>query len=665
MGTFRQFWKGVLMLSVFLLGGTQTARAQFLITTSSPSDGATGVSTALTLQLVFNEPVDTLASIPPGNDGFLGIAVYPDPGPPAGIRPSPDGLSVELDWTLAQDTRYLVLVTGARSTPGHPLDRPYGITFTTGTTLPSGIISGQVDSDDGEVDGAVVNLIPVNRSTAGTDAALLQPVAAAVVVGSDGAYTVRHVPEGTYVVAAAKDRDLDGDLLNLFVDPFSFYDGNQDQVADEVHVGVGTTQAGIAVHLASAMPRTAAAAWRFVRDLIEQAAPGVTLTRVGGEVSADGRSPAWFWTFQSPTANLGRAVVEVGEQFALFQIDPEPEAPPVPDHWVNSDRAVLVGNLMGGRAFVEGHEGVVITANLASLTHLPVGGGPDLWSVRYEARDTGASFVILVDALSGASVGGPSATPALFNAGAAQTAASAWASDATLVAVAAVSGLGVDAAGTALFWAYHFHAPSRNAVRVVTLAGGTVLAEDSLEAEAQAALTPLPDGWLDSIAATETAEAQSRGFRAAHPDAVVEAMLAKGLDLTNPDRAVWRFTYASAADGASLTVDVDALSGSIITGVEAAALPETPLLNQNYPNPFNPETRITYRVPQAGPVSLVVYNLLGQAVRRLFTGMQVAGTYEVRWDGTGEDGSRMASGLYLYTLRAAGQSLTRTMVLRK
>ncbi|HIG53348.1 MAG TPA: T9SS type A sorting domain-containing protein [Candidatus Handelsmanbacteria bacterium] len=36
-----------------------------------------------------------------------------------------------------------------------------------------------------------------------------------------------------------------------------------------------------------------------------------------------------------------------------------------------------------------------------------------------------------------------------------------------------------------------------------------------------------------------------------------------------------------------------------------------PVLLQSYPNPFNPETQIRYRLPAAGRVELVVYNLAG------------------------------------------------------
>jgi hypothetical protein len=37
-------------------------------------------------------------------------------------------------------------------------------------------------------------------------------------------------------------------------------------------------------------------------------------------------------------------------------------------------------------------------------------------------------------------------------------------------------------------------------------------------------------------------------------------------------------------------------------------------LNQNYPNPFNPKTTITFVLTNAGPISLEVFNTIGEKV---------------------------------------------------
>jgi len=83
-------------------------------------------------------------------------------------------------------------------------------------------------------------------------------------------------------------------------------------------------------------------------------------------------------------------------------------------------------------------------------------------------------------------------------------------------------------------------------------------------------------------------------------------------------------------------------------------------LDQNYPNPFNPTTNIQYSVGEAGPVTITVYNVMGQKVAELLNTTKSAGSYQVSWNATGQ-----ASGIYYYRLSAPGQVLTRQMTLIK
>ncbi len=55
---------------------------------------------------------------------------------------------------------------------------------------------------------------------------------------------------------------------------------------------------------------------------------------------------------------------------------------------------------------------------------------------------------------------------------------------------------------------------------------------------------------------------------------------------------------------------------------------ESYLLN-SYPNPFNPTTKIEYQIPQAGQVSIKVYNSLGSEVATLVNERQDVGKYSV------------------------------------
>jgi hypothetical protein len=94
-----------------------------------------------------------------------------------------------------------------------------------------------------------------------------------------------------------------------------------------------------------------------------------------------------------------------------------------------------------------------------------------------------------------------------------------------------------------------------------------------------------------------------------------------------------------------------------------SSLPSSFSLSQNFPNPFNSETVILFALPERGEVELAVYNLAGQQVAKLVEGAREAGSYAVRWDGRDECGRELASGIYLYRLRAGKRMETRKLVL--
>jgi hypothetical protein len=88
-------------------------------------------------------------------------------------------------------------------------------------------------------------------------------------------------------------------------------------------------------------------------------------------------------------------------------------------------------------------------------------------------------------------------------------------------------------------------------------------------------------------------------------------------------------------------------------------------LQQNAPNPFNPETQISYAISMAGRVRLIVYNMLGQAVRTLVDEGQAAGRHVARWDGRDDTGRTLASGVYIYRIEADNFKAVRRMMLLK
>ncbi len=91
--------------------------------------------------------------------------------------------------------------------------------------------------------------------------------------------------------------------------------------------------------------------------------------------------------------------------------------------------------------------------------------------------------------------------------------------------------------------------------------------------------------------------------------------------------------------------------------------PPLPLFARNYPNPFNPSTTIAFDIPDAGHIDLRIYDVEGRLVRVLLGEQREAGSHEVVWNGTDDEGSILASGVYFYSLAANSRVRTHKMVL--
>ena len=109
--------------------------------------------------------------------------------------------------------------------------------------------------------------------------------------------------------------------------------------------------------------------------------------------------------------------------------------------------------------------------------------------------------------------------------------------------------------------------------------------------------------------------------------------------------------------------------------VMAVAAPETPqqhtelprqtALHPNVPNPFNPTTTVSYDIARETPVRVVIYNVRGQVVRTLVSGVTPPGRYAVMWNGTSDRGTPVATGVYFCRLVAGDMVQVRKMVLLK
>jgi hypothetical protein len=131
-----------------------------------------------------------------------------------------------------------------------------------------------------------------------------------------------------------------------------------------------------------------------------------------------------------------------------------------------------------------------------------------------------------------------------------------------------------------------------------------------------------------------------------------------------------RFRAQDPLPGSLVEAGVDeirVLQGSVGTDATelAAAAPARLALEQNQPNPFRPDTKISYALPDRMNVELAVYNVRGQVVRGLASGLMPAGRHDVRWDGTDAQGQRVAAGVYFYRLVAGSETLTKKMTVMK
>jgi hypothetical protein len=125
---------------------------------------------------------------------------------------------------------------------------------------------------------------------------------------------------------------------------------------------------------------------------------------------------------------------------------------------------------------------------------------------------------------------------------------------------------------------------------------------------------------------------------------------------------------AFAAAGDSLQNWIVMIEGNGITSIEiepGQKILKTYTLRQNYPNPFNPTTTISYQIPVAEKVSLKIYDMLGREVRTLVNGDVDAGSHTVVWNGTNNSGVKVASGVYIYKLKAGKHQLNKKMTFMK
>ncbi len=114
-------------------------------------------------------------------------------------------------------------------------------------------------------------------------------------------------------------------------------------------------------------------------------------------------------------------------------------------------------------------------------------------------------------------------------------------------------------------------------------------------------------------------------------------------------------------------------SKDYIDKTEVSELPSDYKLYQNYPNPFsqnypnsfNPSTILSFDLPRNQSINLVIYNMLGERIKTIYSGYLEAGKHEFAWDGTNDSNAEAASGAYIYSLEGQEIRIAKKMILNR
>ena len=171
---------------------------------------------------------------------------------------------------------------------------------------------------------------------------------------------------------------------------------------------------------------------------------------------------------------------------------------------------------------------------------------------------------------------------------------------------------------------------------------------------------PIVGSFTPGIVGLETAT-----LTMTHDGAGVTTLTASGVGSVTPARGHPQDTR--------ITASRVRLNGSLVAAEFVHAMRVSPYalgLRANYPNPFNPETWIPFELSADSTVVVDIYALGGRRVRTLDLGARTTGEHTTRdaaayWDGRNDLGEAVASGTYVYELRAGDERSARRMVLLK
>jgi len=545
-GGVKKFFVGFACAGSAVIALSSPAVAQFVVNSISPAHGSLNVPTNAAISITFSAALDTSFRFA-DTELPVNFELHPDTAfSQPMVTYSSDLRTIRLqNLNLQANTRYVLLVVGARNASRTPLARPATVTFSTGPALPSGSVSGTI-SYSGGADGAVVGIFSTLDEAAGF-----------AIADNNGNYTVPFLPGGSYFALSIKDVNLDGEINPGNVDPLGGYDPDANKLVNQFTLPAGGSLPGINITLRNPTPKTArelySPAIENIAKTVQSDAQLVALA--SGNLDVDGKSTFWSYLFYSPTTkrNFGFG----GSDAICFPIFDEGDTLdlPLPADWIDSKAAMDTAQARVGRSFLQkyrdaeifgfagpfemGNEGgsaagSTLRFGLRQKFHSPrqsqaflkktTRQPQQVWFIQYTDAASGRFAAILLDVRTEKTLSILRTTSALPNLPVAQTAALSWASDAKLVLVAAPPGADFSPIdGTAVAWVFVYYSASKDSLRQFIIFFGNLAIQENVT---DGPKTPIPAGWLDTDKTGPTAELLGgASFRQMYPDATIEAVL--------------------------------------------------------------------------------------------------------------------------------------------
>ncbi len=162
---------------------------------------------------------------------------------------------------------------------------------------------------------------------------------------------------------------------------------------------------------------------------------------------------------------------------------------------------------------------------------------------------------------------------------------------------------------------------------------------------------PQPGDWYEALN-SQAAEYDGSGMEnpgTVAAEAVAQDGYAQSAVIQLPKMGFIVLAHGTQTDVPDGGVEADAVDGPRIAGAK--------------PNPFGPSTSLSLAMPSAGRASVRVYDAAGRLVRTLVDGELPAGVSSVKWDGRGNDGVPVASGVYFARLSTEHGAASSKLVL--